>query len=107
VQNHVQQGFVDVDSAVVFNESHFSKPVHEATDTRSVVPIMFASASCVIGGIMVSGSPVYQIPPSTRVFAPVVSRYVEKLINKVFLRPHSSKQNEPQKQIGEFMFLME
>jgi hypothetical protein len=34
-QNHVQQGTVDFDSAVVINKPQLSKFVHEKTDTRS------------------------------------------------------------------------
>jgi hypothetical protein len=57
VQNHVQQGTVDFNLAVVINKTQFPKSVHEKLTRDRVVPIISASVSWLIFAMIGSGRP--------------------------------------------------
>jgi hypothetical protein len=79
VENHVQQGTVDFNVAVVINKTQFSEFVHEKLTRDRVVPIISAKVSWLIFAMIGSGRP--SLPKFARSRSMRASRFSVELNN--------------------------
>jgi len=107
VQDHVEQGLVDPDAAVVFNEAQLAEPVHEKAHARA------GSADHLREGFLRDLGNQYVLLARLAEFRhqqkdarQTLFAGIEELIDEICLGTHAALQEKLQKQVGEATFLV-